>query len=211
MTAASVAAALAGCASEPPAPPADHPVWQLATLDGPEAAWAAAARADQPLLIVGNAVYGLSPACVPQRYYGTRDGDRMLGAQLDSRMQGSATDDRRLGSAADTRLNGAAADTRHTGSAADARLKGAAEDRRTMGSASDQRLTGAAQDARVFGGDARGRHFGSEEVRRAFGAVETTLRCRLAGGTLVVTGSGARGGYLYSPRLRGALDGVLLR
>jgi hypothetical protein len=211
---------LTACGSSPPPKPLDHPVWQLARIDGPAAAWAAAAQADQPLLIIGQAAYGLSPACVPQRYFSERDAPRQLGAQADQRLLGSGMDDRRLGSAADTRQLGSAADARQLGSAADARQTGAQADRRLQGSAtggrnlgaaSDQRLTGAAQDQRNFGGDARGRHFGAESVRRAFGAVESTLRCRLAGATLVVTGTGARDGYLYSPRLRGALDGVLLR
>lgn len=202
---------LTACGSSPPPKPLDHPVWQLARIDGPAAAWAAAAQADQPLLIIGQAAYGLSPACVPQRYFSERDAPRQLGAQADQRLLGSGMDDRRLGSAADARQLGSAADARQTGAQEDRRLQGSATGGRNLGATSDQRLTGAAQDQRHFGGDARGRHFGAESVRRAFGAVESTLRCRLAGATLVVTGTGARDGYLYSPRLRGALDGVLLR
>jgi hypothetical protein len=187
------ATGLAACGSSPPPPPPDHAVWQLQSLNTAKAAWAAAARADQPLLIVGSTIYGLAPECVPQRFYSTRDGARQLGSAADARQQGAQ---------ADQRLQGAAQDQRSMGAASDQRLTGAAQ---------DARLTGAAQDERAFGGDDRGRHFGSELVRRDFGAVESALRCRLAGSTLLVTGTGGRPGYLYSARLRGALDGVVLR
>lgn len=221
LTTLAAAAALAACGANPPPRPVDHPVWQLASLSSPEAAWAAAQRADQPLLIVGHAIYGLPSACVPQRFFSQRDAARLTGAQADQRLLASGMDDRRMGSAADQRALGSAADARRLGSAADGRQMGAqadgrqlgsAQDQRVMGAANDQRLTGAAQDARNFGGDARGRSFDSDVVRREFGAVETQLRCRLLAGSdaLWVTGAGTRQGYLYSPRLRGALEGVHL-
>lgn len=50
----------------------------------------------------------------------------------------------------------------------------------------------------------------AESVRRLHGATESQLRCRLAGSRRVVTGAGTRQGDLYSPRLRGALDDVIL-
>lgn len=203
-------AVLAGCGSSPDVPVVDHPVWQIATVTSPEAGWKVAEAADQPLLIVGNAAYALAPQCVPQRYWASAEGERRLGSAADQRLTGSATDDRRLGSAADARQLGSVADARRMGSASDQRLTGAAEDRRLGGAADAGRLTGSAQDQRLFGSDARGRDFGAESVRRLHGATESRLRCRLAGSQLVITGAGTRNGYLYSPRLRGALDGVIL-
>lgn len=210
--AALVAAALAGCGSSKAPTVPDHPVWLLATLKSPDAAWAAALQTDQPLLILGQAVYGLSPQCVPQRYFSQQDGARQLASQVDQRLLASGLDDRRLGSAADSRQQGSAADGRQLGSGADGRLQGSQADGRQMGSGNDQRLTGAAQDARSFGGDARGRNFGADDVRRAFGADASELRCRLASsaGEVVITGAASRQGYLYSARLRGAMDRVFL-
>jgi hypothetical protein len=218
--AAAVATALlAGCGGSPEVPVTQYPVWQIASVASPEAAWQLAARADQPLLIIGNAAYAVAPQCVPTRYWSSAEGQRQLGSMADQRLTGSAADQRQLGSAADARSLGAAADRRQMGAAADSRqlgsgadqrLRGAAEDRRMTGAADAGRLTGAAQDERSFGSDARGRHFGAEAVRRLHGAVESQLRCRLAGPTLVVTGAGTREGYFYSPRVRGALDGLML-
>jgi len=222
LTTLAAAAVLAACGSgAPPQPQADHPVWLLATLGSPEAAWAAAQRADQPLLIVGQAIYGLPSACVPKRFYSQQDAARLTGSQADQRLLASGMDDRRMGSAADQRALGSAADARRLGSAADGRQMGAqadgrqlgsAQDQRVLGAANDQRLTGASQDQRSFGGDERGRSFDSDAVRREFGAVETALRCRLLAGSdaLWITGAGTRQGYVFSARLRGALDGVHL-
>ena len=107
---------LGGCASGYVAPPA-YPVYLLETLKTDEQAWAAAQKQDQPVLIVGGAVYGLSAECIPARYYAQDDAGRRLGGEGQGRLLGSAADGRRIGSAGEGRLQGGAESGRLTGSA----------------------------------------------------------------------------------------------
>jgi hypothetical protein len=209
ITLAAAALALAGCASGFDPQTQGHPVYLLAQVKTEQAAWAAAEAQDQPVLILGNAVYGLSEPCVPQRYYAGDETGRNFGGGLDARALGSAVGGRDLGSADAGRNLGGADAGRNLGSDADGRDFGASGDGRDLGAADGGRNLGGADAGRSLGGDSRGRAFGADANSRSLGATESTLRCVLGAdrSTLSIYGATTRG-YLYSPRVKGALEDV---
>lgn len=204
---------LGGCATSTYDPtPFAHPVYLLAEVKTDKDAWAAAEAQDQPVLILGTGVYGLSEACVPARYYDGAQGKRDFGGGVDARALGSAVGGRDLGSADTGRLLGGADAGRNLGSDADGRNFGGAGDGRDLGAADGGRMLGGADGGRMLGGDSRGRAFGADANSRMLGARESGLTCLLAYdlSTIVIYGSASQG-YLYSPRVKGSLDGIVFR
>jgi hypothetical protein len=216
-----MALALGACASDFDTATQTHPVFLLAQVKTDQEAWAAAEAQDQPVLMLANGVYGLSEPCVPQRYYAGAQGERDFGSGLDARAMGSAVGGRDLGSAdagrnlgaADAGRNLGAADAgRNLGSDADGRDFGTAVDGRNTGGADGGRALGGADAGRSLGGDSRGRAFGADANSRMLGATESVLRCQLGydQATIVIYGASATG-YLYSPRFKGTMEGIVFR
>jgi hypothetical protein len=209
LSASAAALALAGCVSAFDPVANGHPVYLLVQVKTEQQAWAAAEAQDQPVLILGSGVYGLSEPCVPQRYYAGDESGRNFGGGLDTRALGSAVGGRDLGSADAGRNLGGADAGRNLGSDADGRDFGGSGDGRNLGAADGGRNLGGADAGRSLGGDSRGRAFGADANSRSLGATESVLRCVLGAdkSTLSIFGASTTG-YLYSPRVRGALEGV---
>ncbi|HUO92734.1 MAG TPA: hypothetical protein VMU22_07425 [Rhizomicrobium sp.] len=148
------------------------------------------------IVTAGGYIYVIPAACIPERYLGSSEAGRRLGAVEQPRQLAAASQERTLGSAAEGRRlassdsgrqPGADESKRHLGSAEQGPSLGSDDAARNFGSSAQDRQMASAEEPRSIGSGARGRQFGSSQ---------TVPSCRVAIDGQGFEVSGFHGGQL---------------